>query len=230
MRALVLLVLVGCYEAPPPKVPRVEPATVAPGAPIEIDAATSTERRNVTDRDRVCVGSDCSTVSVTSKQNVRVRHAEASYNGAKLTYGQVATLADPSFTVDWERMTKLSAHCEHATGARTVAGYLSLAGILGIVLGAGTTDGSIKEPYFAVGVGAMAGAIAAYALGKYALGGQDCEEARDLYTKRRDQWRNAGETYVEGSEAFDMEKLVETYNAKQHPEQAEPPAEPQATR
>lgn len=221
MRALVLVLLVGCYEAPPPRVPRVEPAQLAPGTAIDIDAATTTERRNVTDHDRVCVGSSCDTVSVTSKQDVRVHHAEASYNGAKLTFGQVAMVADPTFTSDWERMEQLRSHCEHATGARTVAGYLSLAGMLGIVLGAGTTDGSIKEPYFAVGIGAVVGAIGVYALGKYALGGQDCEEARDIYHRRRDQWEGADKSYFEGAQARDLEKLVETYNAKIQVPQAE---------
>lgn len=213
MRHALAFILVGCYTTPPPHVPHVEAPKLEPGVAIDVDAATSTERRNVTDSDRVCVGSDCSYVSVTSKQNVRVHHAEASIGGQKLTLGQVAIAADPTYTRDLARLDALSATCSHGfyweIGGQSVVS-------LGMIVGAATSNESGRATtgnYF--GAGIAAAGLVTWALGRFVLGGQACEEANELYHARRHQYENADKSYLEGERARDLEKLVEQYNASQ---------------
>lgn len=206
------LTLVGCYTPPPPQVPHVEAPKLEPGVAIELDAATSTERRNVTDSDRVCVGSSCSNVSVTSKQNVRVHHAEASFAGQPLTLGQVAIVADPSYTSDLARLDALSATCKHGFYWE-VGGQAGVS--IGMIVAASTSNESGKATtgnY--VGAGIAAAGLVTWALGRFVFGGQACGEANDLYHARRHQYENADKSYFEGDRARDLEKLVEQYNAK----------------
>ncbi|MEO8554395.1 MAG: hypothetical protein ABI678_30680 [Kofleriaceae bacterium] len=209
-----LAILAGCYDHPPPRVPRIDAPTLVPGAVLEVDSRVTAERRRVTDRERVCVGGSCDTVSVTSHAVLDIHHASATYNGQAVTFGQIAALSDPTYTTDWKRLDELTDHCEHAAKPKLLGETLFSLGILGVVLGAGTTDGSIKEPYFAAGIAGLAGGIAAYALGKYVFGGQDCGEAQEIYDRRRGQYSVVKEQDVEGASADELETLAKDFNAR----------------
>lgn len=218
MRHCFFVLVAACYTTPPPQVPHVEAPKLEPGVAIDIDAATTTERRNVTDSDRVCVGSDCSNVSVTTKQNVRVHHAAASFAGQPLTLGQIALATDPTYATDLARLDALSAKCKHGfyyeVGGQTVVS-------LGMIVAATTSNESGKPTtgnYFGAGIAAVG--LVTWALGRFVFGGQDCDEAHDLYHARRHQYENADKSYLEGERARDLEKLVEQYNAKLSTQQA----------
>lgn len=217
--SVAFITLVGCYTTPPPQVPHVAAPALEPGVAIDVEAATSTERRNVTDSDRVCVGSDCSTVSVTSKQNVRVHHAEASVAGQALTLGQVAIAADPTYASDLVKLDALSATCKHGF-------YWEIGGQSGVTLGmivaASTSDqssGKVTTGNY-IGAGIAAAGLVTWALGRFVFGGQDCAEANEIYHARRHVYENADKSYLEGDRARDLEKLVEQYNAKLPSQQA----------
>ena len=216
---LAVVTLAGCYTPPPPRVPHVEPPKLEAGVAIDVDAATSTERRNVTDSDRVCVGSDCSSVSVTSKQNVRVHHAEASFAGQALTLGQIAIVADPGYLPDLAKLDALSATCKHGFYWE-VGGQGALS--IGMIVAASTSDqsgGKVTTGNY-IGAGIAAAGLVTWALGRFVFGGQACGEANDLYHARRHVYENADKSYLEGDRARDLEKLVEQYNAKLPAQQA----------
>ncbi len=216
-RLAAFLALTGCYELPPPKVPRPELPPIVAGATLEVDARDTTERRPVTSRERVCVGSDCSTVSVTSNERVNVHRASATYNGSPVTLGQAQALGDPTYLRDLQRMQDLTGTCDHAKVPKYLGEALFTVGTLLIINGAGTSDGSIKEPYFGLGIAGMAGGIVSYALGKYVFGGQACDEALSIYQARRAEWQSQGDRDVEGSLANELETVANTFNQHAHP-------------
>ena len=79
---------------------------------------------------------------------------------------------------------------------------------------AATSDGSIKEPWFALGVGAIVGGIASYALGKYVFGGQDCAPAKEIFDRRSGQFSSSDEKDVEGSDVDEIESVAKDFNAR----------------
>jgi hypothetical protein len=217
MKMLCLVAVVaGCYDNPPPRAPRIEAPAVVPGASLEIDSRVTQENRRVAEHERVCVNGSCDTVSVTHHQMVDVHHASATYNGQPLTYGQTLMLADPTFVQDQKRMAELTASCERAAIPRELGEALFLVGDIGIIEGGATSDGSIKEPWFAAGIAAVAAGITSYALGKYVFGGQDCAEASELYLKRSGQFGSADEKDVEDSTADEVETIAKDFNARMH--------------
>ena len=215
--AVLSFLFAGCYELPPPKVPRPELPPIVAGATLEVDSRHTTERRPVTSHDRVCVGADCSTVSVTSSERVDVHRASATYNGTPVTLGQAQALGDPSYLEDLQAMQDLTATCNHAKVPKYIGEALFFAGTLLLINGAGTSDGSTKEPYFGLGIAGMAGGIVSYALGKYVFGGQACSEAQEIYDRRRDEWTSQGDRDVEGSLAHELETVANTFNQRAHP-------------
>jgi hypothetical protein len=214
---LAVSVLSACYDNPPPQIPRPQPPAVIDGATLDVESRVVTERRPVTKRDHVCVRtnghSSCSDVSVTSREPVRVTHATATYGGAPLTVHEALGLADPTYVPDWTRMDKLAANCRHASVPKYVGGILTLAGMLLVIQGTGTSDGSVNMPYAIGGGAALAGGLAAYALGKYALGGQDCAEANEIYQRHRAQYSAAGDTDVEDDLASELDIVARRFNA-----------------
>ncbi|CAN5228855.1 hypothetical protein BH11MYX1_BH11MYX1_55440 [soil metagenome] len=206
------IALAGCYENPPPAVPRPQLPELVPGAALEVESHTNEENRQMTKHDRVCVGSDCSTVSVTSTERVNVHHAAASYGGAPITLGQAQALGDPTYLRDLARMDELRASCRHATVPKYLGEALLTIGGLLIVQGSATSDGSVDKPYVIAGAAGMVGGIVSYALGKYALGGQDCEGAREIYQSRRAEWASQDQRDVENSLADQLETVARDFN------------------
>jgi len=209
-----LALLAGCYDNPPPRVPHVDAPAIVPGATLDVESSVTAERRRVTDHEAVCVGGHCDTVSVTSHQVVDIHHASATYNGIPLTYGQALALADPTFLKDQDEMARLTKSCERAAVPKLVGEVLFLAGDLGVIQGAATSDGSINEPWFALGVGAIVGGIASYALGKYVFGGQDCAPAKEIFDRRSGEFSSADAKDVEGSDADEIESVAKDFNAR----------------
>jgi len=208
------LALAACYGDPPPAFPRPVLPQVVPGAALDVESQERDELRPVTSHDRVCVGGDCSTVSVTSHEHVTVKHAQASYGGQRLSFGQAQALADPSYLADYDHMTALAASCRHAAIPKYVGEILTTGGILLAADGAGDS-GNYTNPYAIAGMAAVAGGLVAYALGKYALGGQDCEPANDIFEARRAQWRSADDADVEDDLADELERIASQFNARQ---------------
>jgi hypothetical protein len=210
---ILCLALAGCYDNPPPAIPRPVVPQVVPGAVLDVDSHEASELRPVTSHDRVCVGADCSTVSVTNHEYVTVKHAKATYNGQRLAFGQAQALADPTYLADYDRMTALAASCSHATVAKWVGELFTTGGILLLADGAGANS-DWGSPYAIAGMATIAGGIAAYALGKYALGGQDCEPANDIFEARRRQWREVDSADVEDDLADELERIATQFNAR----------------
>jgi hypothetical protein len=208
------LCLAACYDNPPPNVPRPQLPQVVPGAALDVESHDEDEMRPVTSHDRVCVGIDCSTVSVTHKEHVTVKHASATYGDAKLTLGQAEALGDPTYLTDYDQMTKLAASCQHAAIPKYAGDILATVGMLLIIDGAGTT-GAANMPYVYAGGAALAGGIAAYALGLFALGGQDCAPANEIFERHRAEFRAADSNDVEDDLADELERVAKEFNARQ---------------
>ncbi len=207
------LCLAACYDNPPPQVPRPQIPQLVPGGVLDVESHDEDELRPVTSHDRVCVGVDCSTVSVTHKEHVNVKHASATYGDAKLSLGQALALGDPAYLADYDQMTKLAASCQHAAIPKYAGDILGTVGMLLIIDGAGTT-GASNMPYVYAGGAALVGGIAAYALGLFALGGQDCAPANEIFERRRAQFRAADSTDVEDDLADALERIAKEFNAR----------------
>jgi hypothetical protein len=110
-------------------------------------------------------------------------------------------------------MTALAASCSHATVAKWVGELFTTGGILLLADGAGANS-DWGSPYAIAGMATIAGGIAAYALGKYALGGQDCEPANDIFEARRRQWREVDSADVEDDLADELERIATQFNAR----------------
>ena len=210
---LICIAATACYGNPPPRIPRPDVPQVVPGAALDVESHDEDEMRPVTSRDRVCVGSDCSTVSVTHREHVSVKHASATYAGAPLTFGQAQALGDPTYLDDYDHMTKLADSCRRAAVPKYAGDILGTAGMLLVINGSGTT-GDTNVPMTVAGSAAIAAGIAAYALGMFALGGQDCAPATEIFERRRSQWRAAGDRDVEDSNADELEAVVKQFNAR----------------
>jgi len=216
MRNLIVLcvALTACYDNPPPQIPRPQLPPVVDGATLDVESRVESERRPVTHRDHVCVDHSCSDVSVTSRENVSVTHATASYGGKPLTLDEALSIGDPTYVSDWTKMDNLAASCRHASVPKYIGEVLTTGGMLLFINGTATSDGSVNMPYAIGGGAAIVGGLVSYALGKYALGGQDCAEANEIFERRRAQYRAAKDTDVEDDLAEELQTIAHQFNAK----------------
>jgi hypothetical protein len=208
----VLLLVAGCYDVPPPRVPQPDVPAFVPGATIDVETRSVEEMRRVRSHDEVCSGGSCSDISTSHTEPVTVKHATATYGGNKVTFGQAEALADPTYVADWQHMEQLSANCRHAAIPKYAGEVLTTVGLLLFVDGTATSDGSIQPLPTALGAVGLAAGIASYALGKYVFGGQDCAEATAIYGKH--SWDAAGTVDVEDELADELQSVVVNFNQK----------------
>ncbi|HEU0029851.1 MAG TPA: hypothetical protein VFQ53_04405 [Kofleriaceae bacterium] len=202
----------GCFVAQmPKKVPEVNAPKLAPDAFIDVHTDVATESRGYTERSDVCSGgSDCVQIRTHKRKNVLVNTATATVDGAPVTIGQVAMATSPEFVADDARLRSATSHCRRgrlvmmAGGLGLTAAYF----LLNAGLGANPKDPALT----AGGIAAGGGGLAVMALGRFALGGQDCGTAEKLFDKWSGVYEDPSSTEVREDRAKLLEALVEKFH------------------
>jgi hypothetical protein len=208
------LVLVACYGAAPPRPARIPLPPVVEGAQIGVFSEDRTAFETVSKQASTCPAGHaegspaCTITRYNVKEPVTRTHTTATYDGRPISYAQFHVMTDPQYDQKLSRLDDLSHKCKRANVPRYAGMGLLLAGLIaGPIVGIGETPGKI------VFYGGIAGGITSYALGYFAFGGRDCNEARAIYNDV-DVADAIGTHTVQGADlAVEMAELAAQFNA-----------------
>ena len=217
---LLSLSLAACYGSAPPRPPRVPLPPIEPGVELVVQSETQTTIENVPRTATSCpagVGEgdpSCVVTRYTEAAPVTHTTTTAAIGDRPLTYAQFRVLTDPQWDAKLARLDELSHRCERANLPRYAGLGLLAAGLLVGPVIAAKGGGDIGA---AITYGGVAAGTASYAIGYFASGGRDCNEAQALvcYLDTRDQmaW-----TSVDGDDtAAEMKALADRFNASLAP-------------
>ena len=217
---LLPLSLAACYGSAPPRPPRVPLPPIEAGAELVVQSETRTTIENVPRTATSCpagVGEgdpSCVVTRYTEAAPVTHTTTTAAIGETPLTYAQFRVLTDPQWDAKLARLDELSHRCERANVPRYAGlGLLAVALLVGPTI---ATKGD-RDVGAAITYGGVAAGIASYAIGYFAYGGRDSNEAQSLFTylDTRDQmaW-----TSVDGDDtAAEMKALADRFNASLAP-------------
>jgi hypothetical protein len=207
-----------CYGAAPPRPVAVSLPPAQVGAEIEVHSETKTTYESVEKRAVSCPQGksegdpSCTVTRYNVTEPVTRTTSAASYAGDPITYAQFKVMTDPQYHHKVEAIADLSRKCQRANIPRYAGLALFAAGLIGgpILSSQGNATGGSLLTY-----GGMLGGGASYALGYFAFGGRDCNEARAIY--RNIDYRAAMSwNTVEGADvATEMSALAQQFNAMQ---------------
>jgi hypothetical protein len=212
--ATLSLTLAACYGAAPPKPARIPLPPPVEGGQISVYSEDKTTFENISKSASTCPqgkgeGSpECTVTRYTVKEPVTRTYSTATYADQPISYAQFKVMTDPQYDRKLVRLDDLSHTCTRANVPR-YAGMVGL--VAGLVVGpiVGGTAGTI------VMAGGLVGGTGSYALGYFAFGGRDCNEARAIYNDV-EVGHAVGMTSVTGSQlAVEMQELAGRFNASQ---------------
>ena len=153
----------------------------------------------------------CVVTKYTSAEPVTRTTTTATYANAPITYAQFKVLTDPHWDQKLSDLDDLAHKCQRANVPRYVGIGLMLGGLVGgYIVGAATGNASAEAGVMYGGAGLGA---ASYALGYFAFGGRQCNEARSLFNEL-DMSAAVSWNTVEGDDyAVQMKSLAEQFNA-----------------
>jgi hypothetical protein len=217
------LSLVACYGAAPPRPPRVPLPPIQEGAELEVHTDQKTTIENVAKTAWSCPAGHaegdpaCTKTTYTEAEPVTRTTTTANIGSEPLTYAQFKVITDPKWNDKLVELEDLSHKCQRANVPR----YVGL-GMLAVSLIGGPLISAYADPTAGSIVtygGALAGG-GSYALGYFAFGGRDCNEARALYTYL--DTSQDGVTMVNGAEiATEMKTLADQFNSTHGTKSAE---------
>ena len=211
--AFCLPLLAACYGAAPPKPARVPLPPPVEGAELAVHSESRTELETVNKEASTCpaghaTGSPACTITRYSvKEPVTRTYSTATYGEQPISYAQFKVLTDPQYDQKLSRLEDLSRTCKRANIPR----YAGMAAFLGGLIAGpliGDTAGKI------VFWGGMAGGTTSYALGYFAFGGRDCNEARGIYRDVNHAPDMSTNTVTGGQLAVEMQELAARFNAQ----------------
>ena len=211
--AALSVVLTGCfYVSMPPKVPRIEQPQLAEDAFIDVETDIKNESRSYTEKIEVCPKgsrSNCHDERRQKHRTVAVNVARATVDGTPISIGAVAMASSDVFRKDTERLRGITASCKKGRIAMTIGG-------LGLTSSFFLLNVGFAEPpnrgYQIGGIAALGAGAAIMALGRFALGGQDCDEAKTLYRKWAGVYADPDDSSVKGNRAELLEALAKKFN------------------
>lgn len=217
--ALCLPLLAACYGAAPPKPARIPLPPPVEGAELVVHSEERTRFENVQKEATTCPSghapgsSACNVTRYTVKEPVTRTYTSAFYGDQPISYAQFRVMTDPSYDEKLSRLEGLSRRCQRANVPRYVGLGLMLGGVIaGPLVGSATDSSAVTQGLF---WGGLAGGAASYALGYFAFGGRDCNEARGLY-RDVNVADYANTTSVIGADvAVEMQELAARFNATQ---------------
>lgn len=205
--------LVACYGAAPPRPPRVPLPPPIEGAQISVYSEDRTAFETVEKQASTCPqgksegAPECTITRYSVKEPVTRTHTTATYNDTPISYAQFHVMTDPQYEQKLSRLDDLAHKCKRANVPRYAGMGLLLGGVIAGPL-MGGTPGQI------VMWGGIAGGVASYALGYFAFGGRDCNEARGIYNDVNVA-DSINTTTVQGSAiAAEMAELAAQFNAQ----------------
>jgi hypothetical protein len=215
--SLLSLSLAACYGAAPPKPVHVQLPMLENDAEIGVFSASKTTIENVSHTASTCPEGkgegdpSCVKTRYTVAEPVTRMTTTATYGNAPITYAQFRVLTDPHWDQKLADLDDLAHKCTRANVPRYVGIGLMLGGLIGgYVVGAATGSAGAQAGVMYGGAGAGA---ASYALGYFAFGGRQCNEARALYNQLDMSAAVAWNT-VEGEDyATEMKVLADQFNA-----------------
>lgn len=206
--------LVACYGAAPPKPARIPLPPPVEGGQIAVYSEDRTAFETVQKQASTCPqghteGSPACTVTrYTVKEPVTRTHTTATYADQPISYAQFRVMTDPHYDQKLARLDDLSHKCKRANVPRYAGMGAFLAGLVAGPIVGGTTGQVIFW-------GGLAGGTTSYALGYFAFGGRDCNEARAIY-RDVEVGDAIGTHTVTGADlAVEMQELAVRFNAAQ---------------
>lgn len=210
--ACLSLSLAACYGAAPPKPPRIPLPPPVQGAQISVFSEDRTAFETVEKQASTCPAGvaeghpSCTVTRYTVKEPVTRTHTTATYDNQPISYGQFHVMTDPQYDQKLARLDHLSHTCKRANVPRYAGMGLFLAGL---VAGPLVGDTAGKAMFW----GGLAGGTASYALGYFAFGGRDCNEARAIYRDVDVTGTESEMTVVGSGIAAEMAELAAQFNA-----------------
>lgn len=212
---LIPLLFTACYGAAPPPPPRIPLPPPQEGAEISVHSETKTTMENVRKRAVNCPQGkaegdpSCNVTTYEVREPVSRTTTAATYGGEPISYAQFKVMTDPQYDRKVAAVGDLSRRCQRANVPRWAGMAAFTAGLLVGPLVA-KANGDVGT---AITYGGLAGGAGVFALGYFAFGGRDCNEARAIYNSI--DYRAAMEwNTVEGSAvATEMAALAEQFNA-----------------
>lgn len=211
------LSLAACYGAAPPKPVHVQLPMLEGDAEIGVFSESKTTIEQVQRQASTCPQGkgegdpSCVVTKYTVAEPVTRTTTTATYANSPITYAQFRVLTDPHWDQKLAELDDLAHRCTRANIPRYVGLGLMVGGLIGsYIVGAATSSTGASQ---GVLWGGVAGGGASYALGYFAFGGRQCNEARGLYNEL-DMSGNLATNVVEGdSYAVEMKTLAEQFNA-----------------
>ncbi|MEP6859893.1 MAG: hypothetical protein ABJE66_04695 [Deltaproteobacteria bacterium] len=211
------LSLAACYGAAPPKPVHVTLPMLENDAEIGVFSESKTTIEQVARQASTCPEGksegdpSCVVTKYTSAEPVTRTTTTATYANAPITYAQFKVLTDPHWDQKLSDLDDLAHKCQRANIPRYAGLGLMLGGLIGgYIVGAasGSAGAEMGVMYGGAGLGA-----ASYALGYFAFGGRQCNEARSLFNEL-DMSAAVSWNTVEGDDyAIQMKSLAEQFNA-----------------
>jgi hypothetical protein len=209
---LTLSMAVGCYGSAPPRPARVPLPQLTPDGQVDVYSETTTTMERVPKTASTCPAGhaegspQCTVTRYTVTEPVTRTTSTASYNGEPITYGQFLVITDQRYDAKLSELEKLSHYCRRANIPR----YAGMGLMLGGLIAGSAMRNSTGQALMYGGLGAGGGS---YAIGYFAYGGRQCNEARALYRQVDMSDRNV--TTVGGSvRATEMKVLADQFNAR----------------
>lgn len=207
--------LVACYGAAPPRPRAIALPAFAEDATIDVHSETRTQIEQVQRQSSTCPQGkaegdpSCVVTKYTVAEPVSRTHSSATLDGAPLSYAQLKVLGDPARGARLARLDDLAHRCTRANVPRYVGLGLMLGGVLGSWIASSAAPGATSAVLWG---GAATGATS-YAVGYFAYGGRQCNEARAMYDDL-ELGHATGWLDVEGvAYAEEMQRLAAQFNA-----------------
>ena len=211
--AALSVVLNGCYfVAMPKRVPRIEQPTLPEDAFLEVETDVKKVRQGYTEKIEVCPKgsrSGCIDERRQKSRTVAVNTARATVDGNPISVGAVAMAASDEFRSDTAKLRGVTSSCKRGRMVMTVGG-LALSSSF-FLLNVGFADPPNRGAQIG-GIAAVGAGAALMALGRFAFGGQNCDEAKSLYRKWEGVYRDPDATTVGGDSAELLELLAKKFN------------------
>lgn len=217
--ALCLPVLAACYGAAPPKPARIPLPPVVDGAELAVHSEDRTTIESVAKEASTCPaghspGSQaCTLTRYTVKEPVTRTYSTATYAEQEVSYAQFRVMTDPQYDQKLSRLEDLSRRCQRANVPRYVGLGLMLGSLIAAPIVGKVTDstGASQGTLW----GGLGGGAASYALGYFAFGGRDCNEARGIYNDVNVAGDMNTRSVTGGEMAAEMAELAAQFNANQ---------------
>lgn len=208
-----------CYGAAPPKPARIPLPPVVEGAELAVHTEDRTTIEPVSRESQTCPqghanGSPaCVVTRYTVKEPVTRTYSTATYADQPISYAQFRVMTDAQYDHKLARLEDLSHRCKRANVPRYVGLGLMVGSLIGAtIVGRATESTTASQLTLWGGLGAGAGS---YALGYFAFGGRDCNEARGIYHDVNVEGDVQTTTVTGGQRAVEMQELAARFNATQ---------------